>query len=93
MGDDWYYKQNEQEYGPVSEEELIALIKQRKVSASDLVRKDNTNEWAHAMNVKEFNSICSRYSHLDLKTLGLYALASIPIFFMVLIGNLLKSCH
>jgi hypothetical protein len=41
----WYYKDETQELGPVSKEELQQLIKAKKINARTLVRSTGMTEW------------------------------------------------
>jgi uncharacterized RDD family membrane protein YckC len=42
---EWYYKDGDQEIGPVSKVELQSLINSRRVVAQTLVRSSQSNEW------------------------------------------------
>jgi uncharacterized RDD family membrane protein YckC len=41
----WYYKDGEQEIGPVSKGELQALIHAKRINAKTLVRNESMNDW------------------------------------------------
>jgi hypothetical protein len=41
----WYYKDGEQEIGPVSKSDLQALIHAKRINAKTLVRSESTNDW------------------------------------------------
>lgn len=41
----WYYKEGDQESGPVNKEELQELIRAKRVNASTLVRSKDSDQW------------------------------------------------
>ncbi len=41
----WYYKDGEQEIGPLNKEQLQALIHAKRISAKTLVRNESANDW------------------------------------------------
>ena len=47
----WYYRDNDQEVGPVSKAELQGLVKSKRVSAQTLVRSVEMTEWVPLIDV------------------------------------------
>ncbi len=48
---DWFYAQNGQQYGPVTEDNLKALLRQGTVQPTDLVWTDGMGNWLEARTV------------------------------------------
>ena len=48
----WFYAKNNQQHGPVSEEQLKQLAASRQLNPSDLVWTDGMSEWTEARKLK-----------------------------------------
>src|SRR5882724_423919 len=57
MGQDWYYAQANQQLGPVSLQQLSAMIGQGQVSLTDLVWTDGMAEWVPASSAPEISQM------------------------------------
>lgn len=49
----WFYARDQQQYGPVSEEELRRLLQRGELSTEDLVWREGMPEWIPASSVAE----------------------------------------
>ena len=52
MADQWYYKQNNEQHGPVSTEQLKQLASRGQIQPTDLICKQGTDQWIPAGRVK-----------------------------------------
>lgn len=52
---DWYYSENGQQKGPLSEGDLKALISSGKVMANDLIWREGMADWLPVAQVPEFS--------------------------------------
>lgn len=56
---DWYYSENNQQHGPVSEDQLANLYRTGTVKGSDLVWCESMSEWTPISKIAAFASIMS----------------------------------
>lgn len=50
----WYYEKNDQQHGPVSQEELKALVQSGSITKDDLAWREGMGDWQPICRVKEF---------------------------------------
>jgi len=53
----WYYSKNCTQLGPVEENELLAKLASREISASDLVWREGMTDWRPVAKVEELASV------------------------------------
>ena len=61
----WYYKIDEVEHGPVSQDDLVKMVRQGRLSSDDLVRIETKKKWYKARAVKGLKFPDEKESHRD----------------------------
>lgn len=56
MADEWYYRRNDQEYGPFSSQQLKQRAASGELAPNDLIRRSDMEKWIEARQVKGLNT-------------------------------------